>query len=174
MADGITIKVDAAPMRRTIGDMRRRLEDLSPVMQGRAQALELMTKRDVFNAEQSPLGKKWRPLKPETAEAKRRGSTKILTDTGALQNSVHALGTKTGVRVGVSGAPATYGPTHQFGHTFNRMSSEGKPYQQKVPARPFLPLAPSGLVDLSSGPAAVWAERTAKRIVAWVIEGVLS
>jgi len=161
MADGITIKVDAAPMRRTIGDMRRRLEDLSPVMQGRAQALELMTKRDVFNAEQSPLGKKWRPLKPETAEAKRRGSTKILTDTGALQNSVHALGTKTGVRVGVSGAPATYGPTHQFG-------------RGKVPARPFLPLAPSGLVDLSSGPAAVWAERTAKRIVAWVIEGVLS
>ena len=175
MAGGvdISIKMNAEPMREKLADMRARLLDLEPVMEGRAEAYETMSKSKIFNKEQSPLGDSWEPLSARTIARRKKKSTKILTNTGELQNAISATATKTGIRVGVSGAPATYAAVHQYGHTFNRMSSRGKPYQQKVPRRPFLPLNTAGIVVSGSGPMKTFMTRMAKRVKAYILKGEL-
>ena len=159
------MNVNAAPMRRALGDMRKRLNDLGPVMEGRATAFERMTAVEVFGQSQSPLGVAWKKNQPRTTARKLKkgrtgGPPMILIDRGKLVEATHAVGTKKGIRVGVSGAPATYGTAHQFG--------------KGVPRRPFLPLNTAGQVTLISGPAKTWATRAQKRIRDWVLKGTLS
>ncbi|MCH9836404.1 phage virion morphogenesis protein [bacterium] len=165
MADhavGFEITPDTSGIRAETDAMRKRLRDLSPVMEGRAQAFQAMTKRDVFNAEQSPLGEAWQPLAQATVDAKRKGSAKILTDTGALQNAIASRATSGGIMVGISGAPATYGPTHQFGRPQGR---------GKIPARPFLPIDEAGIVVSTSGPMKTFMSRTLQRVRDFIMTG---
>ena len=88
-----------------------------------------------FERQRDPWGRPWEPLSPETV--RRKGSSRILEDTGRLRQSIawRTLG-RDAVVVGTN---VEYAPVHQFGSD-----------ERHIPARPFLPLAEEG-VDLPTG-----------------------
>ena len=126
-----------------------------------------MTKVDVFGQQQSPLGEAWRPLAESTIRQKRQNSSRILVDTGGLVNAVHAEGNSKGIRVGVNGAPATYGVFHQFG----RRTAGGPGTGHGAWRRPFLPMNSAGTIEMFGGPAKRWRDRTLERLKDFIIHG---
>lgn len=114
----------------------RRLRDMTPLTRVLAADVKTLID-DSFEQSRSPDGSPWEALAPSTVARRRQGSSKPLVDTGTLRGSVSARGTAEGV---MFGAGASYGPFHQFG-------------TRTVPARPFLPVTPSGQF-MRSGPAA--------------------
>lgn len=165
---GIDIKVDDRGMQKLagrVGKIEERLKDLTPVMRGRAAALDSVIQRQVFGKSQSPEGDKWLPSFAKSGRTKHGGSTfravkkgKTLIDTGNLKDSIATQGTKEGVLVGLSGSATRYGLVHQFG---------GKHH----PERPFLPVDETGTVLLKRGPMAEWAKRFAERVSRYLVSG---
>lgn len=139
--------------------MQRRAKNLEPVLKGRAEALETVIQSSFRQSKDPVTGRGWAALAPETIERRRKKSGKPLIDTGALRGATHARATRRGVIFGVSGAPATYAGTHQFGRP------------GKVHARPFLPMDDRGEADFSGGKAAKWLKRAKKRVRKYVFTG---
>lgn len=140
-------------------EVKARMADLSPVLQGSAATLGAVILRS-FSRSESPLGEKWAPLAQSTVKRRREGSSKPLIDTGNLRGSVATQATKDSVKFGVSGTAAEYGPVHQFGSV-------------RIPRRRFLPVDASGEPDLSTGRAARWAAQQLKRIATYIDTGKL-
>lgn len=70
----------------------------------------------------------WKPLKESTIARRRKGSSRILQDTGNLKRSFDAFGYVVGPGKVTVGTKTIYASTHQFG-------TAGK----GIPARPMLP-----------------------------------
>ena len=93
--------------------------------------------RDTFQQQKDPWGKPWKPLKPATlAGRKRKGRnrTSILVDTAEMFRSLEreVTGANEGViSIGTEDRPVT---PHQFGVKENNL-----------PARPMMPIRPSGV-----------------------------
>ena len=158
----VRVKFDLAGLRKLgerVAGMRERAADLSPVLKRQATALDGVI-QGAFAGSRSPNGSAWKPLADATIKRRRRGSSKPLADTGQLRSAIAVKGEKRSVTFGVSGAPATYGPTHQFG-------------RGAIPRRPFLPLDEDGDGDFSAGDAKTWKERTFARVAAYVVHGKL-
>jgi phage gpG-like protein len=85
-----------------------------------------------FRMQRDPYGTPWKPLKPATIAARRKGTRKgarskgaqILVDTGILRNSLNSR--ILGPRRFAIGSPMKYAAAHQEGTA-------------TIPARPFLP-----------------------------------
>jgi phage gpG-like protein len=143
------------------GDIRWFLKDIGDLV--------LNSSLKTFETSHDPYGAPWQPLKSSTVAKRRKGKGsgghKILLDTGALRNSLHAKVEGDSVLIGTD---RVYGPTHEFGATINRApysswvrlrkNAAGRsvfakdrhkkartvryttgPYTIKIPARPFLP-----------------------------------
>lgn len=103
-----------------------------------------------FRLGQSPHGKKWAPLNPGF----RTGQP--LRDTGRLQRSITSQVVGQAALVGTN---VRYGAVHQFGATITPKTGKylavprpgGGIFLLKkavIPARPFMPLSPTGQLDL--------------------------
>lgn len=139
--------------------MKERLSDFTQVNVIAAATFEAMI-QESFQRSQSPNGEAWAPLAPSTV-ARRRGTTATpLVDTGQLRRSLFSRPDRQGFTFGVSGAAATYAPTHQFG-------------RGAIPRRSFLPLDLDGELDLSSGRAAEWRARTLATFRTYITTGEL-
>ena len=103
-----------------------RLAHLQPYWQLVGLYVQKQTIRERFNKEQSPEGQKWKPLSPATIRRRKKhhkkGSMKILQDTGELRHSIAYEAGNNSVRIG---SKLKYARTHQFG-------------RGNIPARPFL------------------------------------
>ena len=116
------IDVDDRAARRALRDLLRRGEDLSPVLRSVGELL-VNASRARFDAQRSPEGAAWEPLKPRTLARKKRNRDKILTERGQLRGTL-AVGRVDADSV-VVGSPEKYAATPQFG-------------RGAIPARPFL------------------------------------
>ena len=176
----IVIKIKGAEdTHRVLAEMRARVENLEPVMKGRASAFETMVAKEVFAAEISPAGTGWPDLADSTKDRRRKPDApmKILQDTGRLKKSIFARATQTGMIFGVSDIEGK-ARAHLFGvdkmvtARSRKTGAAGKSFRMRIPARPYLPVDRDG-VKFESGPAVKWLERVAKRIKAWVERGEL-
>lgn len=161
---GVEVKADFSKWGELSGDVEAmidRMQNLEPVLKGRAEALDAVI-QEGFRTGTSPLGGPWKALSEGTIQNRRQGSGKPLVDTGQLKGHTNARATKKSVIFGVSGAPATYAGTHQFGRP-----------QSKIPARRFLPMNDSGKADFSSGKALTWFNRAIKRVRHFILTGEL-
>ena len=97
-----------------------------------------------FQFKKSPFGEDWEKLKPSTIKAK-KGKGDILSFSGALSSVWNIEATSS--RVGVFGNTVnkdqyTYGAVHQYG-----TSKAGRNRKTKIPARKFLPIDDSGVIE---------------------------
>jgi len=157
---GLEIKLDLrgwTKLETELDGMAKRVADLSPALDPAASGLDTVL-LDSFRTSSSPYGEPWQPLSAKTVARRRRGSSKPLVDTGQLRSATHARrADKRSIVFGTSGAPATYGPTHQFG-------------RGKIPARPFLPIV-NGKVSVEGGRVGAWWARTRDAIVGFILRG---
>ena len=168
MAVKATLDLDQAIARlnrMTVG-VQERMLNLDPVLRKRARLLDGIIQKG-FRASESPFGDPWKPLAKSTVDRRRKGSKQPLVDRGQLRKSV-VVKTQDGEAIvfGLSGAPATYGPVHQFG-----TSRAGRKKNTKIPRRAFLPIDASGETSFSTGPAKKWLEDTKKAVVEYVLHG---
>jgi phage virion morphogenesis protein len=161
-----TFDTDAwGELQKQIADMEARAKDASPATKVAAATLDTVIQSS-FELSNSPQGEPWAPLAESTIAQRRRGSSRALVDTGQLKAATFTRASKTGVMFGVSGAPATYAGTHQFGTT-----KAGRSRNVKIKARPFLPLDDSGKPVFSGGRAAKWLKRAQKRVTDYILHG---
>ena len=115
-----------------------RLINLQPYWQLVGMYVQRQTIRERFNKEQSPEGQKWKPLSHATIRRRKKhhkkGSMKILQDTGELRRSIAYEANNDSVRVG---SKLKYARTHQFG-------------RGNIPARPFLGVTESEKQHITS------------------------
>ena len=115
-----------------------RLINLQPYWQLVGLYVQRQTIRERFNKEQSPEGQKWKPLSHATIRRRKKhhkkGSMKILQDTGELRRSIAYEANNDSVRVG---SKLKYARTHQFG-------------RGNIPARPFLGVTESEKQHITS------------------------
>jgi len=96
--------------------------------------------RDSFQAQQSPYGKKWKELKPNTIKGRRRKNinrNSILLATGVLFRSLDRVVTSDNrgrISIGAENRPVV---PHQFGAS-----------EINLPARPIMPIKPPGIVAI--------------------------
>lgn len=95
------------------------LQDLAflrPALDGVAYDLGALAAR-TFKDQRDPWGQPWKPLRPSTLRARRKGkgggTAKILRDTGVLSNSISAR--RTGPLTVEIGTTTPYAGIHQFG-----------------------------------------------------------
>lgn len=163
-----------------IDAMRERVEDIEPVMKGRASAFETMIAKDVFASEVSPAGTGWPDLADSTKDRRRKPDApmKILQDTGRLKKSVFARATARGMVFGVSDLEGKAN-AHLFGvdkmvtAKSRKTGLAGASYRMRIPARPYLPVDRDGSPDFSTGAALKWYERLRDRLKRWVEQGTL-
>jgi phage gpG-like protein len=126
---------------RALEEMRARLANLTPVMQvAVADTVALID--DSFDAQASPGGAPWAPLKQTTIARRRKGggnaSPKALIDTGRLRQSITGQAGPTGFRFGTN---VVYAGAQQLGNPSNRFFGRAR---APIPARPFLPVERGG------------------------------
>ncbi len=162
----ITVDVDDREWRAAFKRLRKRMKDLSPVMDEIGASLEHTTKRR-FETETAPSGEPWKPSMPSYdrggsgVHPKGGGHTdrgQTLTDTGRLRASFTRQASEDEVIVGTN---VVYAAIHQFGgktrphvirprrkkalfwpglnHPVKKVQHPGS----KVPARPFLGISSS-------------------------------
>lgn len=100
-----------------------------------------------FRASRSPAGVPWLPLKVRQGQP--------LVDTGRLRRSITRQSDQQGVTIGTN---LKYAPVHQYGAhivpktkpflVFKTPSGYAKVKEVNVPARPFMPIGPTGGVQL--------------------------
>lgn len=159
MAIKAKLDLDGAvgPLEKMIDGVTKRLDNLDSLLRKRARVLDGMIQRG-FRESRSPYGKAWKPLAPATVARRRKGSSKPLIDTGQLRKSVTVMASYDSIHFGLSGAPATYGPVHQFGG-------------ESIPARPFFPIDEIGETSFDTGPARDWYDKTTAAILDYVLHG---
>ena len=192
---GIRFKIDLAELQSKLGEMvdeqKARAENVTPVLEGRAEALRTTIIRDVFGKGQSPFGVPWAPLSPATLARRRGGTATILVDIGTLRDSFSAEAEGQSIFFGIFGPAAVYAPTHQFGRILSgtykapralksgkgsrskRAARAGRAWSFEIPARPFLPLNPAGEPSFEAGPARTWKDRLMERVVRYIVKGEL-
>lgn len=131
--------------------------------------VQRQTIRERFNKEQTPEGKKWKPLAESTIRRRKkrhkRGNMKILQDTGELRRSIAYEAGNNSVKVG---SVLKYARIHQFGgtvevsrlgqykrnHKNHRFKRKGNSYSYShkvtIPARPFLGVTESEKEHITS------------------------
>jgi len=131
----VEIEIHDRELQQGLARLRRRLDDLSPVLADTAEHLLTVTE-EAFEAQRSPGGKAWPDLAPATWRHKR--TPKMLYESGALQGSLTPESDSHEARLGVNATSRgfPYGIVHQFG-------------SRRVPARPFLPVDQSGALEAS-------------------------
>lgn len=131
----IEIEIHDRALQEGLSRLRRRLDDLSPVLADTAEHLLTVTE-EAFEAQRSPGGKAWPDLAPATWRHKR--TSRMLYESGTLQGSLTPESDHHEARLGVNAASHgfPYGIVHQFG-------------SRHVPARPFLPVDESGAMEAS-------------------------
>ena len=150
-----------AELKGAVEDIEERCNNLDPVLEPAAQFLGKAID-DSFKRSESIFGGKWQNLAPSTVERRRKNSSKPLIDTGQLRGQSYAGLVSTSrnrrsILTGVSGAPAVYGPTHQYG-------------RGPIPARPFLPIV-GDKANFESGRAEKWYKRTMRRLRKYILKG---
>jgi phage virion morphogenesis protein len=146
--------------KRTDEAMAERTSNLTPVLQVLAQDLKTLID-DSFDRSRSPEGARWPPLKPATIKRRRSGRgkgprAKILVDTARLRNSVTTRALPRAIQFGTN---VEYAATHQFG-------------RGPIPARPFLPIDPSGQFAVK-GASGRFLEEMAAAIGEYIETGAL-
>ena len=102
--------------------------------------------RNTFRTQSDPWGAQWASLSPITVQgrtARDSSSDAILFDTGALFGSIDRASTESSLTIELGGGEIWAGP-HQYGNPANKFFGSVAP----IPARPFLPIRPSGDVDI--------------------------
>lgn len=96
-----------------------------------------------FESKKSPFGENWQPLKPSTIKAK-KGEGDILRFSGDLADkwNIEATNTRVGVFGNATAESYPYGAVHQYG-----TSKAGRNRKTKIPARRFLPIDDSGVIE---------------------------
>ena len=104
------------------------------------EALVNRTRRS-FGTATSPYGERWQPLKPITLQRRRGGGGRPLQDTRVLYNSI-SWQSAGNLAIAVGSSDGVKARVHQFGNPNNRFFGRGR---APIPARPFLPIQPSGV-----------------------------
>jgi len=149
---GVRFDVDTTGMAEEIAridDMRRRAEDLTPVLTGRAQAGEGVIQEQVFDRGQSPLGDPWAGLAASTLKKRRGRSAQILVNTGKLREGIQGIAKPHSV---VFSSDKDFGAYLQTG-------------TRHMPARPFIP------TGFDRGPIRDWADRVDDRVRRYIETG---
>ncbi len=96
-----------------------------------------------FEFKKSPFGDDWQPLKPSTIKAK-KGKGDILRFSGDLADkwNIEATSSRVGVFGNATAKSYPYGAVHQYG-----TSKAGRNRKTKIPARRFLPIDDSGVIE---------------------------
>lgn len=145
-----------AELRERVEGIRKRAEDLRPVLKTAAKELHRINQKS-FAEQRSPLGHQWPAVKPATLKRRNRNKSKgALVDTGALKRGVFAQAEKKTVVFGVTGTAKRYAGTHVFGRA-------------PVPQRSPLPIDGSGRVSFASGDAKAWFIKTRDRVLRWIL-----
>lgn len=138
-----TFAVDDAAVREKLQQLKARGENLREPMASLGFAWKERIAQQ-FTDQTDPWGKPWEPLAKRTLRARRDGGkdAKILRNIGLLLNS-RAYRSRGGrgldLFLGDTNRPALI---HQFGG----MAGRGR--KVRIPARPMMPILPSGDVDL--------------------------
>lgn len=139
----IEVRYDAEDANRLLGELRRRMSDLTPVMEAVGQVIVSGTQQR-FIEQKDPTGRAWEPLKPATIARRRRGgstgSPQILRDTGRLMNSISYKATSKQVSIFTN---VEYAGAHQSGIPW-----------RNLPARPFIGISPAdneAIVEILQG-----------------------
>ena len=125
------IEIDDRQAVRALADLRRRGGSMAPALRSIAELL-LNSTRARFDAQASPAGEPWAPLKPRALARKKRNRDKILTEEGRLRGTLAYRVGDDWVEVG---SPLIYGATHQHG-------------RGPIPARPYLGLSAEDAADV--------------------------
>jgi len=126
--DKVQEKLSALAEGLTGAQMKRKMHSVGNML--------LNSIEDSFETETGPFGEVWAPRK----RTKPKQSTKILRDSGDLADRwmVNASANE----VAVSNNVAWYGVVHQWG-----TSKAGRKHNAVIPARPFLPVDKSGMLE---------------------------
>jgi len=137
-------------------------QNTKPAMQDIAGAIHSRVMRGFKNS-QSPYGPKWKKVKGRSGQP--------LRDARILQRSIRPAATAEEARVVAGGAASKYAAVHQFGatieaknHPFLHFKVGGRWVKTKsvtIPARPYLPIRPSGAVELPTA----WASDASQRVL---------
>lgn len=102
----VKVHIDGDPMKRLLGEITRRLQDLTPAMHEIGEIVRESVMRN-FAQQRSPEGEPW---KPSLRAIKQGGLT--LVDTATLKNSINYRAEAKRVRIGTN---IPYAAVHQFG-----------------------------------------------------------
>lgn len=122
---GASIQVDFQDqaIQQALDKLIDRSDDMSELFEAIGISLE-GSHDDRWDAQQSPDGSPWAPLRPRTQARKKRNADKILTLDGFLRDSLAFNAGRDSLEFGTN---LIYGATHQFGAD-----------DRNIPARPFL------------------------------------
>ncbi len=106
----LNVEVDDRELRRAFADLKRQVEDFSPLTNAIGAEMERrMLER--FETRTDPTGQPWRPLSPRTLRAK-QGRGSILVDSGTMMDSRTFTSGQSSVSWGFGQPYAAY---HEFG-----------------------------------------------------------
>ena len=141
-------------------EMAERAGNLTPVLQVLAQDLKTVVD-NAFDQSKSPGGAPWKPLAESTLKRRRSGKgrgpkAKPLIDTARLRNSANTRALPRAIQFGSN---VEYAAAQQFG-------------TGRIPARPFLPVEPTGEFT-QRGPAEAWLREAEEAIANYIETGAL-
>jgi len=121
----------------TLDTLENKLSNTKPLMTAIAHHLEEIVHHS-FEVERTPDGKSWSPIKPRKGD---KSPTKILKDSGHMQETIYSKSTNTTATVGLNAVSGNfqYPLTHQFG-----TNKAGKNRNITIEARPFMPIKSNG------------------------------
>lgn len=111
-----------------------------------------------FESGSSPLGGSWEPLDADT-----KGSSRPLAGLGS---AVRTGSDGKSITFGLAGPKAVAASVAQFG-----AARSGRKGRSRIPARPFMPIAPNGEPSFASGRAKAWMNRVRAATVDWILNG---
>lgn len=138
MADDFEVLVEDRELREALATMAESIQDATPLMEDIARMLRNVTE-DALQAETSPFGDAWEPLKEDTIARREEAGHwpgSILQVTGGLAASIS---TNAGPDFAELGAAKEYAAIHQFGGL-----PDMAPGPAGVPQRSYLPIDQDG------------------------------
>lgn len=121
----------------TLEDIEDKADDITPLLKELTNHLKNVTEES-FENQKTPEGNNWTPIKPRKND---NTPTKILYDTGHMQDTLYANSFMDSAVVGVNTISKgyQYPLVHQFG-----TDKAGRGNKTKIVARPFMPIKKSG------------------------------
>jgi len=132
----IDVEIDDQSTRDLINELKRRMGNLTPVMEAVGQIIQSGTQQR-FVDQQAPDGTPWEALSQVTLDRRRKAGkgAQILRDTGRLMNSISYRVNGDSVSVFTN---VIYAPTHQLGAQQGDYRASPPVSWGDIPARPFL------------------------------------